>query len=384
MKKVLLVLLAAALLGSLVSCAPAGSSSSAVESVIPRASSAPQTSSLAPSKPGVVGLSFDYASIFVDGIAVAGNFDESGSMKMGLIDKEGNAVVPFVYYDIGYFTEGIAVARKEEEGKFGCIDETGKEIVPFEYDLIYPFSNGLAAVRNNIDGEDLYGYVDKQGKLALPFLYGYATAFDDNGFAVVRKKDEDEKILINKQGEEISGFRYTDIMPLGKGFYWVTNDSQNGPSKYFLVDKNGAKIPDFDYNPYYGGSFSEGLAAVKKDDKCGYVDTSLQEAIPCTYDEARDFRDGLAAVRVGSQWGFLDPDGKEVIAPQYDACYSFRDGMAAVQKDKKWGFIDKTGKVVIPLIYEDKNREDEVIIGSGEGLALIQEYGKYTYLAPES
>lgn len=44
----------------------------------------------------------------------------------------------------------------------------------------------------------------------------------------------------------------------------------------------------------------------------------------------------------------------------------------------------RAGKFVIPLIFEDKNREDEVIIGAGEGLALIQEYGKYNYLAPES
>ena len=42
--------------------------------------------------------------------------------------------------------------------------------------------------------------------------------------------------------------------------------------------------------------FSEGLALVSEDDKCGFVDKEGNIAIPFVYDNAWSFSDGLACV----------------------------------------------------------------------------------------
>ncbi len=89
------------------------------------------------------------------------------------------------------------------------------------------------------------------------------------------------------------------------------------------------------------------------------------------YDNASDFSEGLAAVKINNKWGFIDTSGKVVIAPQfnlYQAQFNaaFSDGLVAInftsaQKSGtagndpvglRWGFADKTGKVVIKPKFE--------------------------------
>ena len=89
------------------------------------------------------------------------------------------------------------------------------------------------------------------------------------------------------------------------------------------------------------------------------------------YDNATDFSEGLAAVRLNNKWGFIDTTGKIVIAPQfnpYQAQFNaaFSEGLVAInlvsaQKSGidgndpagvRWGFADKTGKIVIKPQFE--------------------------------
>ena len=60
-------------------------------------------------------------------------------------------------------------------------------------------------------------------------------------------------------------------------------------------------------------SFSEGLACVKLNGKCGFIDKSGKEIIPCIYDVAYEFSDGLVGVELNGKWGFIDKSGKEII-----------------------------------------------------------------------
>jgi len=47
-----------------------------------------------------------------------------------------------------------------------------------------------------------YGYLNGQGKIAIPFIYSGATAFSD-GVASVSKEGSDNVILINTKGEQV-------------------------------------------------------------------------------------------------------------------------------------------------------------------------------------
>ena len=65
--------------------------------------------------------------------------------KWGVIDRNGDAVVPPQWDDVRYFSEGLA--QVEKAGKYGFIDRTGKEVAPPQWDLAGEFSEGLAQVK---------------------------------------------------------------------------------------------------------------------------------------------------------------------------------------------------------------------------------------------
>lgn len=78
------------------------------------------------------------------------------------------------------------------------------------------------------------------------------------------------------------------------------------------------------------------------------------------YDNMRPFCDGLAAVCRDGKWGFINADREEVISLQYDCVGDFYNGLAKIEKYEddfgivhKTGFLDKKGSIVIPLIYDD-------------------------------
>lgn len=67
-------------------------------------------------------------------------------------------------------------------------------------------------------------------------------------------------------------------------------------------------------NFYSGGGFSEGLAAVCKDGKCGYTNKKGKYVIKPQYTEGSDFTGGIAVVRRSDgSWCFIDKTGKVVV-----------------------------------------------------------------------
>jgi hypothetical protein len=98
--------------------------------------------------------------------------------------------------------------------------------------------------------------------------------------------------------------------------------------------------------------FSEGLATVELNKKCGFIDKTGKEVVPLKYDVASHFSEGLARVKLNRKWGFIDKTGKEVIPLKYDFAIGFSEGLAEVILNGKRGFIDKTGKEVVPSKYD--------------------------------
>ena len=99
------------------------------------------------------------------------------------------------------------------------------------------------------------------------------------------------------------------------------------------------------------------------------------------YDRAYDFSEGLAAVRKDQLWGFINTTGKTVIDFKYTDVESFSNGYAKVEMDahkvkkgdmyvsydKGWGLVDKMGKHVIEpnwyeIDYSDKYLSKGVVL----------------------
>jgi hypothetical protein len=300
----------------------------------------------------VIEPQFEYGEIFHDGLALVkingkyGYIDASGKIripaiydrawkfsegygivqvdkKMGYIDTAGKVVIPLIFDNAEYFHEGMAWYTIGD--KRGFIDKTGKAVVAPTYSLTRSFSEGLAAVKVP---EGKWGYIDKTGTMVIaPRFEGY-TIKDisdfSNGLAFVQLGEEiiDYWVVINKSGNIVMDFR------------------TRGPKiegEYFTIEKGrytsiGLNYTDF---PKVNG-FCEGYAVVNGDLWRGFISqnghvTQPKFNIPNpvlgtdhSYPlEIRDFHEGLAAVKVNDKWGYIRTDGKLATAPQYEAVGDF-------------------------------------------------------------
>ena len=242
--------------------------------------------------------------------------------------------------------EEEVLVKVEKDGKYGFVDKSGKVVIPFIYDWANDFKDGLAMVvkdGKDADSNNEYGFVDKSGKVVIPLIYDGAGNFKD-GLAKVSKSGKYG--FIDKSGKAVIPLIYDDVLDYDD-----------------VVDEIHEK--DDNDRAY----FEEGLLKVRKDDKCGLIDRSGKVVIPIIYDDIYNsakrfyFNDGLAKVSKDGKCGLIDKSGNLVVPCIYAGIKDFMDGLAIVWVSKddsklrlyiqKYGLIDKSGKVVVPLIYDD-------------------------------
>jgi hypothetical protein len=119
--------------------------------------------------------------------------------------------------------------------------------------------------------------------------------------------------------------------------------------------------------------FHEGLAAVEKDGKWGYIDTLENVVIPHLYDSAGHFADGVAVVGLNKKIGAINKSGMVIIAIKYDSIGRFTDSVTIVGHNGKYGFVDISGKEVISLKYDSIGRFTD-------SLAMVSDSGKYGFV----
>jgi len=117
--------------------------------------------------------------------------------------------------------------------------------------------SGLFLIRQN----DLYGFINKTGKIVVKPQFEEAESFSE-GLAPV---------MIDKN--------------------------------YGYIDKTGKTVIEPQYDDVMG-SFSAGLAAVKKGGKWGYVDKKGKIVIEPQFDVASPFSEGLALVVIEFKCGY--------------------------------------------------------------------------------
>ena len=285
---------------------------------------------------------------------------------------EGLAKACIKYDWVSDFHEGLARVGKAD--KFGYIDKNGVEVIPCIYDAIeedrdWNFHEGLALVYK--DGK--YSYINRNGEAAFSIDCDGASHFSE-GLAFV---------------DIGSSYGYIDtkgkvVFTLSKSDYsWGGSFSEglaavyNEEDKLGFIDSRGVLIIPMVYEKEMGemeaSVFHDGLAPVMKDGKWGYIDKTGSEVIPFIFGEASDFSEGLAAVYKDGKFGYIDKTGNEKIAFQYNRAWNFTDGLAIVVKDSGWGFIDKSGKEVVSCIYDFAD-------DFNDGLAPVGKNGKCGYI----
>jgi hypothetical protein len=140
----------------------------------------------------------------------------------------------------------------EQNKKWGYIDKTGRLIIPFKFDSAGYFSEGLAAVGIG----DETGYIDKTGKFVIPPQAYLGYPFSERLAIVVLGPFE------SKGGRLLYKYGYIDR------------------SGNMVIQPREAESLKWLSYSYKALAFSEGLAAVEQKDKSGFMDKAGQQVIP--------------------------------------------------------------------------------------------------------
>ena len=136
------------------------------------------------------------------------------------------------------------------------------------------------------------------------------------------------------------------------------------PNKRGYINVNtGRIIIDAEANNYCKAwVFSDGLAAVMKDGKIGFINANNEVVIPFQFDYSDEcrmcdfgylFHNGYCIMtNANGDLGLIDKSGNWVVEPSYDEIWSpHTSGYRVIVKDNKHGVLDSNCNVVYPAEY---------------------------------
>lgn len=306
--------------------------------------------------------------VYVPFLKWNGKYAYVDSKKMMPVFKDS------VFDDVGLFYFGLAIVKLN--GKYGIINIDGNEILPIKYDLIENFCipDGYLIVHEN----KKVGLFDTLGKEIVPTIYDYIrTDSYDIGFIVV--VIDDKYGILDKAGNVILPIKYRDIEEYfySEGFVRCYSD------KPVLIDITKPEKEEKEVFKYDDvGLFIEGLCVVKHKNKMGFIDKSGKVVIPIKYDwRPTNFRDGLAKVELNNKAGIIDKNGHEVVPIKYNMLNFYRDfngwDWIIVHLDGKVGSLDKNGQEILPLIYDEISpiSNDLAVVYLNKKMGIVDIFG---------
>lgn len=238
--------------------------------------------------------------------------------RYALINDKAEDIIPPIFDSLTLLSNGSYKFKLND--KYGLIDNIGRIILPNKYHAIGKFVDNLACARVDVKSADsnketnLYGYIDLQGNEVLPVEYEFiGKRF--NRRTVVMKGGEwclfgiDDHKLTAFPGVAHLGPCVSDDMckiNLGGKYDKGNNRVTGGLWGYCSVD--GKTVIEAVYESACG--FSEGFAAVKKDGKWGFINTSGEVVVPCNYDEVdSSYKEGSGRLTRGQEVFVFDSNG---------------------------------------------------------------------------
>ncbi|WP_165043776.1 WG repeat-containing protein [Dysgonomonas sp. ZJ709] len=219
------------------------------------------------------------------------------------------------------------------DNRISVIDKTGKTIFSERYGWVGSpaYKEGLMAFIKR-DGNGKWGFIDTDGKLAIPYTYDFVDTFGFiGGFAVVSEKGENptknKNAVINKSNELVLPF---------------TLDST-----YTILEDSTILI----YN--------------KQIQKSKLVDNKLNEIIPYRYESIEYIEYGFYRGKTNGLYAVIDKSGKERLSAQFADISKFKNGMCIVRGTTgEEGFINTQAELIIPSKYKIEYNSDD-LFGNG-------------------
>ncbi len=258
-------------------------------------------------------------------IEALSNFDENGVMwyennllkvkqddKYGLIDLEGNEILPKEYEEITPVNQQENAFKIKKDDQEKIIDRQGNEIQLEEKEeetLTNPnYEEVTEAGENNLIAkkEGKYGITDLEGKELVPFESTSITYNKDAKIFILEDEAYNAKILDENLEQKLEGI-FLDID----------------------TEKNYIKMRVGEDYKYYNFQFEEEpvteifkentLFMKKENGKYGFVNSQGEQVVECKYDDATEQNaEGFAGIKENGKWGSIDKNGEVVIEPTYN------------------------------------------------------------------
>lgn len=220
------------------------------------------------------------------------------------------------------YQEGMAAVlvgtADGESAAWGYIDKQGVMAIVPAYSDARSFQNGLAAVIQ----DDRWGYIDSRGSWVIKPRFTDASSFNAEGTALAEEDGRD--VLIDRQGKVLKTFPLgTRTSGFERGQKLAAMEIPTPPRLFNTATGKPAALP-------------EGVMAL---------------AAPTGAYLPAQSRDS----RYGGWWGLLDERGEWAIAPQVLRALAppLRDGdVLAVNRERSWEFVDVRGEPLSAQRYE--------------------------------
>lgn len=102
------------------------------------------------------------------------------------------------------------------------------------------------------------------------------------------------------------------------------------------------------------------------------------------YDSVREFADGVAAVMRKGKWGYIDSNGRKLIATQYHSATDFHGGLAAVKYSAGagWNVVNKNGAIESVVTFDTIVQTDSLLFAAHFKTFSQPDDGFHVYVYP--
>ena len=259
-----------------------------------------------------------------------------------------------------------------EEELWGAIDKNGHVVIPFLFDEIKYFNDESHVFMAHIGGWENghWGVIDQQGKwLAEPIFEDLDYQYHDGLFAYyAADKWSDHDVLAgiydSNQKKVLFDPQFTDIEFLDDGDIKVeVFDEELGRTIQKIIDRNGKERFPSKYSKIYTWEEPYEVTVSKEGStKHGLIDRNGNEVLPCIYETTWNgisFEEKRIIVEQDKKQGMMDFEGNVLVEPVYTKIYGFHNLLLTVRvgndryyNDYREGLITKDGKEALPAVFQ--------------------------------
>ena len=296
-------------------------------------------------------------------------------------------------YDEMYFQKnGLIIISNHK--KYGVIDCNGNSIIPPTYDCINSTFNDFIVTLG-----EKYGVFDLKGNKILPIAFDYISLTSDSLFSVQSNKYDttyNNNGLYDESGNKIFDCKYKSIQKANENLYILCNS--NG---YCIATKKGV-FSKFFSNLIY---LKDDLFVFESLKKQGVINSEGKIIIPATYKYIQKLDENyLTITNATDRAGIIDYNGNVILPANYysiekisselllldlkkkyddpivnyklynvnkkeyyndisfDQLIDIQEGFITFSKNDKLGYMDSLGNVKVQPIFSS-----EILIGTGLG-----------------